>query len=156
MKRIVWVLLAVVFALCLSGCTGSERTDMVFHFGEKRAESALFYHRGAEGMEYEPLEAEKLGSLVEAINKLPYRTHFAHTDYYWGGRFGVEIAFTDGTFWCYDGTKLKLRSCSMTESTDSQYDISGDFVEVTDGNFWVLMHSEFFECIEPYDMPVGW
>ena len=156
MRKTVLILLALVFCLALIGCTGRERTDMVSHFGEKQAESALYYQRGGDGMISEPLDEAKLGALVEAINKLPYRTHIGHTDYYWGGRFGIEIKFTDGTYWCYDGTKLCLRSVSMTEDADSQYDLRSEFIEVTDGSFWLLMHNDFFESIVPEDMPVGW
>ena len=155
MKRAALLLCVLILLAALAGCTGAEKTGIVGHFGEKQAESALYYTRGSEGMESFPLEAERLGELVDSLNSLAYRTHLGHTDYYWGGRFGIEIKFTDGTYWCYDGTKLKLRSVSMTENDSSEYDLRSDFAEVIDGSFWTLMGS-YFENIEPLDMPKGW
>ena len=143
MKRIFALLLAVITAAALCACTSAEITGIVEHFGKKEPVSALYYWKGQDGMEYVELDESGLSRLIEGLNKLPYVTKGWHTDYYWGGRFGLEIKFSDGTYWDYDGTCLMHRSESMTVNADTEANLSRIFAEITEGDFWMLMDEAF-------------
>lgn len=144
MKRTVLLLLAAIMAaVSVCACTSGEKTAIVEHFGKNEPVSAIYYWKTQDGMEFEELEEGRLEQLVEALNKLPYVTKGWHTDYYWGGSFGLEIKFADGTYWDYDGTCLMHRSESMTVNSDTESQISKTFAEITDGSFWDLVDEAF-------------
>ena len=70
------------------------------------------------------------------------KTKAFHTDYFWGGQFGIELSLEDGTYLTYDGTKLEHRRRSR-ESGDRD-NIESVFAEVTNMKFWEEM-DDFFQ-----------
>ena len=105
--------------------------------------SARFYLGAGRGEPtVEELPPEKLPELIEALDKLTYKTHGFHTDYFWAGQYGVELTLDDGTFWNYDGTRVEHRRVSIIESLNEQNKISGTFTDLTD--------CSFFDAVRPF------
>ena len=159
MKRAICVLLTGLLLCCLllSGCFGSrEKQDLLGLWKMGTPVSARFYTSFAEkDKQVEELDASRLSELTERLEGMHYKTHGFHTDYYWGGKFGVELTLDDGTFWFYDGTSLQLRSVSILESYENADQLHKSFVEVTDCDFWVVMQ-EFFSSIDRNMILGGW
>ena len=151
MKRRIHVLLAGMLICCLllTGCFGGrERQDLLSVYKMGTPVSARFYTSFAEeGKQVEELDSSRLPELTERLQSMHYKTHGFHTDYYWSGKFGVELTLDDGSFWFYDGTSLQLRSASILESNGNETRQSSTFVEVTDCDFWAVMQ-EFFPSID--------
>lgn len=145
LKMIVFVLAA---SCSLAGCgiftqSGGDRT-LLNYFGDSKVTGARYYFRGEDG-EYltEELPADRLDELIDTIGSMDFRTYTFHTDYFWGGRFGIEFDLEDGKFLTYDGTRLSLRSASRASGEGS--DIRSTFAEVKDLNFMEEM-GRFFEA----------
>ncbi len=134
---------ALALFLLLTGCFGRrERTGLLRRWDCGTPVSARFYVKGGVVQE---LPAGMLSELVTELDTMKFKTHGFHTDYYWHGQFGIELTLDDGTFWNYDGTCAELRSVSITESTDNEYKIRKEFIEITDADFWDTMEQFFPE-----------
>ena len=143
------VLLCTALALVLTGCFGKRVKSDVTRFDNCAAPvSARFYLGGYDGAkQIEELPSEKQAELIEALDALTYTTHSCHTDYFWGGQYGVELTLADGTFWNYDGTRVEHRRISITESRDEQNRISGTFTDLVDCSFWDAVRP-FFDAVD--------
>ncbi len=159
MKRSVCVLLTCVLllSLTLSGCFKSkEKQGLLSAFKMGKPVSARFYTSFAEeDKQVEELDSSRLGALTETLERFHYKTHFFHTDYYWDGRFGIELSLDDGTFWIYDGTLMKHTTVSILDKQTEPKLLDRDFVEVTDADFWETMR-EFFPSINPGMLLGSW
>ncbi len=153
-RKITAIILVCLSALLFCGCItklfeGSETSEKLpDYYDSSEIVGALFYIRTGEG-EYaiEELPAERLKELVAALASMQLKYHALHSDYHWGGRFGIELAYEDGNFMTFDGTKAELRSVSMKESSSSEYKLRSSFLEVTDCEFWEVMQG-FFTSID--------
>ena len=152
MKKLTAILLIAVFAATQIGCffDGPTKKKLPAFFTESPVVSARYYNEG----EFVELEQEKLAALIDKLNEMELSTHSFHTDYYWGGRLGIELSYEDGTFMTYDGTKAIYRTASMKDDRSNDAKIRNDFIEVTNLEFWNEM-SEFFPIV-PENMPSGW
>ena len=159
MKRRIRVLTAFVLACCLllSGCFGGrEKQGLLSVYKMGNPVSARFYTSFAEeGKQVEELDSSKLPELTERLQSMHYKTHAFHTDYYWGGKFGVELTLDDGTYWSYDGTLVKHSSRSLVDREAEERVLGRSFVEVTDCDFWSVMQ-EFFPSIDRNMIMGGW
>ncbi len=149
MKRKRILALICVTLLFLTGCFGKKvRTDITKYDDCAAPVSARFYLGGAGDAEkIEELPPEKLPALIEALDQLSYTTHSCHTDYFWAGQYGVELTLADGTFWNYDGTRVEIRSVSITKSRDEKSRIAGTFTDLVDGDFWGAVRP-FFDTVQ--------
>ena len=163
MKRIIAVIMFAALSLLLfSGCTGlfegTETNKKIPTYYTKSPVVAARYYWKAFDEENQTdyiaaseLPADKLEALVAALNGMELKHHSFHTDYFWGGRYGIELEYEDGTFMTYDGTKAEYRGVSVKDSMDSEARSSSDFLEVTNLEFWTEMKN-FFPEIVPEDM----
>lgn len=159
-RRIAALLIACLWAALACGCAScfeGSPTDkkLTSYFDRTAVTGALYFSEGADGdVIIEELPPERLAELIAALDSMALTSHGFHADYYWGGRFGIELAYEDGQFMTYDGTKAQLRSVSVKTSTDREYHVRDDFLEVTNADFWDTMRG-FFESID-HEMPTGW
>ncbi len=141
-RTIPFVLILALTVLSLSGCFGGRtRKNLLNYFGESRVQSARVYIISQKDGQFEELEASRVPELVEKLESMQLKTKSFHTDYFWGGQFGIELSLEDGTYLTYDGTKLEHRRHSR-ESGD-QEKIESVFAEVTNMDFWEEMDGFF-------------
>ena len=141
-RTIPFVLILALTVLSLSGCFGGRtRKNLLTYFGESRVQSARVYIISQKDGQFEELEASRVPELVEKLESMQLKTKSFHTDYFWGGQFGIELSLEDGTYLTYDGTKLEHRRQSR-ESGD-QEKIESVFAEVTNLDFWEEMDGFF-------------
>lgn len=142
----------------LPGCFGSSRSSKTLtdFFGESTVVAARFYVQYDDGYNTEELAQDQLQALVDKLDSMSLKTHSFHTDYFWGGRQGIELKLEDGNYITYDGTRLELRSGSRVEGyVDSKYNLRSKFIEVTDCEFWDEMKA-FFPSIEDSNLFASW
>ena len=153
-RRRTLALLCAVLVL-LTGCFGGkDKTNITKYRGCAAPVSARFYYGGnSDEKHIEELPADRLSDLIADLDAMSYKTHFFHTDYFWAGQFGLELTLADGTFWNYDGTELELRRVSITQTRDEANRITGDFVEITEGDYWETI-SKYFESAAEME-PMG-
>lgn len=148
MRRFVIILLALaVLAASLCGCTSAEKTGITRHFGKTEVTGARLYVKDGDEYKIEELGADKLGELAKALDALTYKTYGFHTDYFWGGRYGLELSLSDGTYWTYDGTCLQHLKASVTEDPTMEQRLDKTFADITEGEFWQTV-TPFFEGSE--------
>lgn len=135
---VVLMLIAFTFTGCFGGRT---RKNLLNYFGESKVQSARLYLISQKDGQFEELKSSRVPELVEKLESMQLKTKAFHTDYYWGGQFGIELSLEDGTYLTYDGTKLEHRRRSR-ESGD-QEKIESVFAEVTNMNFWDEMDAFF-------------
>ena len=156
MKKRIRTLIAalLIFAVCASlcGCLGSYESTkkLTSYYTQSPVKAARFYQQYYEDEQYvyraDELDPSQLPALTEKLDSMALTHHGFHTDYYWGGRFGLELEFEDGTFMTYDGTKAEYRSKSMLDGgDDSANRLSSDFLEVTNMSFSEEL-GKFFEA----------
>ena len=130
---------------CLEGTP--EIKKLTEYFTQAPVVSACFYYTdGADELIFEELDGARLSELTSKLDSMSLNKHAFHTDYFWGGQFGIELAFEDGCFMTYDGTHAEYRSVSMKDDPSASYD-SAAFLQVTDCEFWDVM-KEFFSSVE--------
>ena len=140
-------LLALVVSLY--GCTfmlqGSPtKQKLPSYYDEESVVAARFFTRTSdEPPILEELPQEKLTALTEKLNRMELTYHAFHTDYFWGGQFGIELERQDGTFLTYDGTLLSLRKRSVKDGYATEDTLKCTFLEVTNCDFWKEMESLF-------------
>ena len=135
---VVLMLIAFTFTGCFGGRT---RKNLLNYFGESKVQSARLYVISQKDGQFEELKSSRVPELVERLESMQLKTKAFHTDYYWGGQFGIELSLEDGTYLTYDGTKLEHRRHSR-ESGD-QEKIESVFAEVTNMDFWEEMDGFF-------------
>ena len=150
------ILAASLFLLCgcglcfgvmnAAGSSTSKKTLTTYYGNSKVIAARYFQSGGGEEMTSEELPAEKLDKLVETLDSMKLKGHLFHTDYYWGGQFGIELDLEDGTYLTYDGTMLEHRSTSILTDKGSGKPITSNFLEVTNCEFWEEM-KPFFSTI---------
>ncbi len=140
------VLAAFLVAVCSACCAGSAKNEktLLNYYTESPVVSARFFLGGPEGITFqEELKPEDLDAFIQKTESMTLKYHLFHTDYFWGGQYGIEYSLEDGTFLTYDGTKLCLRNASVKEDHSSESEIKGDFLEVTNCEFWAEMAAFF-------------
>ena len=135
---VVLMLIAFTFTGCFGGRT---RKNLLNYFGESKVQSARIYIISQKDGQFEELKASRVPELVKKLESMQLKTKAFHTDYFWGGQFGIELSLEDGTYLTYDGTKLEHRRRSR-ESGDRD-NIESVFAEVTNMNFWEEMDGFF-------------
>ncbi len=141
-RTIPFVLILALTVLSLSGCFGGRtRKNLLNYFGESKVQSARIYIISQKDGQFEELKASRVPELVKKLESMQLKTKAFHTDYFWGGQFGIELTLEDGTYLTYDGTKLEHRRHSR-ESGDRD-NIESVFAEVTNMNFWDEMDAFF-------------
>ena len=136
---VVLMLIAFTFTGCFGGRT---RKNLLNYFGESKVQSARIYIISQKDGQFEELKASRVPELVKKLESMQLKTKAFHTDYFWGGQFGIELTLEDGTYLTYDGTKLEHRRRSR-ESGDRD-NIESVFAEVTNMKFWEEM-DDFFQ-----------
>ena len=141
-RTIAFILILALTVLSLSGCFGGRtRKNLLNYFGECKVQSARIYIISQKDGQFEELKASRVPELVKKLESMQLKTKAFHTDYFWGGQFGIELTLEDGTYLTYDGTKLEHRRRSR-ESGDRD-NIESVFAEVTNMKFWEEM-DDFF------------
>lgn len=152
MKRVTSLIMFVVLAFCLCGCSYSTDKKIPTYFSDSPIESARFYYFLSQDDDYNPtyhyedLPADKLQDFTETLNSMDLVYHFYHTDYYWKCRMGVEMKLQDGTYLTYDGTKLTLSNSPIADvykKPSSETSINDDFIEVGNMDYWEAMKTFF-------------
>ena len=137
----------LLLGLNLYGCIlfdGATDKKLLSYYDEEPLTAARFYTRAEDGsMNLEELPTKKLSDLTKTLDSMELTYHSFHTDYFWGGQFGIELERRDGTFLTYDGTLLSLRSCSVKEGYSTDDTIRSSFLEVTNCEFWEEMEGFF-------------
>lgn len=156
MKKLFCIALAaLVFAASLCGCTSlyegkATSKKLTEYFTKSPVKAARFYQYnyvdGENVLAAEELPAELLSGLTQKLDEMELLRHSFHADYFWGGRYGIELEFEDGTFMTYDGTKAEHHSASVAEGNAEK--LSSGFLEVANMDFWEAM-AEFFKTVEP-------
>ena len=150
----VLVMISVTFCGCITLFEGSETNKkLVSYYGEHSVTGARFYmdDYASDDMITEELQSDRVQELVEKLESMKLKYHAFHTDYFWGGKYGVELDLDDGTYLRYDGTKLEHYGVSVKNKSTSADMIKGCFLEVTDCEFWEEM-SRFFTTVVPEEL----
>ena len=136
------IVVIMLIAFTFTGCFGGRtRKNLLNYFGESKVQSARIYIISQKDGQFEELKASRVPELVKKLESMQLKTKAFHTDYFWGGQFGIELTLEDGTYLTYDGTKLEHRRRSR-ESGDRD-NIESVFAEVTNMNFWEEMDGFF-------------
>lgn len=151
-RRIIALTLACLCAMLAGGCfcfsnEGVSISDkLTSYYDDTPVAAARFFTRNAEGgYEIEELDKARLPELIEKLDSMSLSRHSFHTDYFWGGQYGIELEYGDGAFMTYDGTKAGYYNASVNDP-DAQQQRS-TFLEVTNADFWGVME-EFFSSVE--------
>ena len=149
-RTIAFILILALTALSLSGCFGGRtRKNLLNYFGECKVQSARIYIISQKDGQFEELKASRVPELVKKLESMQLKTKAFHTDYFWGGQFGIELTLEDGTYLTYDGTKLEHRRDARPTNNGSN--IESVFAEVTNMKFWEEM-AEFFPAVKENPM----
>ena len=143
---VVLMLIAFTFTGCFGGRT---RKNLLNYFGESKVQSARIYIISQKDGQFEELKSSRVPELVEKLESMQLKTKAFHTDYFWGGQFGIELTLEDGTYLTYDGTKLEHRRDARPTNNGSN--IESVFAEVTNMKFWEEM-AEFFPAVKENPM----
>ena len=146
LKNLFIFILAAALLLSLSGCFGgATKKNLLNYFGECKVRSARYYTINEKDGQFFDLDKQRLPQLVEKLESMKLKTKSFHTDYFWGGRFGIELVLEDGTYLTYDGTKLEHRNRARESGVKDN--IESVFAEVTNMNFWEEM-ADFFPMVK--------
>ena len=144
------LILILTELLTLTGClfsrSPSNGKTLANYFEESAVVAARYYCKESDGSYFvEELPEDRLKEFISAIESIDFSTYRFHTDYYWDGRFGIELELENGNFVTFDGTKLSLRSASrLSEESET---VRSVFAEVKDLDFLKEM-ARFFPSIE--------
>ena len=150
-KRALTVILTLLMLLLpLSGCFDSTSTGLLDCWKCGRPVAAVCFIKNSDkDIRLETLPEEQLPALIDLLDSMTYRSRGFHTDYFWHGRFGLELTLDDGTYWFYDGTCMELRSVSILESTANDTIIHKSLTEVTGEGFQGPLSAFFSLASEP-------
>ncbi len=140
--------------LSLWGCTvllPQEIRDktLTTYFDDEKIIAARYYTRTEDQDRYQidELPVGQLSALTKKLNSMELVYRSFHTDYFWGGQYGIELERLDGRYLTYDGTRLELRSVSVREGFRSDDTLKGAFLEVSNCDFWEEM-KPFFPSLQ--------
>ena len=164
MKRIAVIILSLTLAFAMCGCfllkpSSGSRHKLTTYFDDNAVVvNARVFARDKNGKEeyfIKEVEADRLDDLVEEIDKTRLVSHFAHTDYFYKGWYGIELELDDGTYLIYDCTELEHTGTPFDEK-ESRYDsIEDRYLEDSGKDFWDRIE-EYFPGMEEYDFSYGW
>lgn len=144
MKRLLSIFLISILAMSLCGCFLFEATStsnkIPTFFSDSEIVSVRYYYHESEGYRIEELDEDRLDEFIDELNAMELKSGGAR-DYFWGGSFGVEMTLEDGTYLTYDGTRLELLDRPIDDPKSD--DIKGEFVYVTNCEFWDVMRNYF-------------
>ena len=118
-------------------------------YSDSEIVSVRYYYMGADGYRVEDLDEDRLDDFVDDLDSMEIQTG-GMLNYYWGGRFGIEMELEDGTYMTYDGTKLELLGRSRLDDDFSSDDVlrgKSRNVYVMNYEFWDVM-KDYFPSIE--------
>ena len=144
MKRIAAIILTVLLAFALSGCflftpsKSSKKLTTYFDEDAKVVGARVFASPKKADEEYyfEEVAPEDLDALVKEIDSTPLTSHFAHTDYFYKGSYGIELTLDDGTYLIYDCTRLDHTSKPFDPENRTFDADEKEFLEDTNEDFW--------------------
>ena len=156
-RRILSLLLASVLLASLCGCFGTSSTGLLKKWDCSQPIAARFYYMDENrALTAQELDPARVDALAQTLDAMRCKSHFGHTDYFWAGRFGIELTLSDGSYWSYDGTCMKLHSASVLDEEDGGESLHYDaYVEVTGCDFWDAM-AEFFPAVNDVGVSTSW
>ena len=156
MKKPLCILISVLMlTVSFCGCTSlfegtATSKKLTGYFTKSTVKAARFYQYnyvdGEDVYAVEELPAELLPALTQTLDEMTLKRHVFHPDYFWGGRYGIELEFEDGSFMTYDGTKAERHSASVAEGNTEN--LSSSFLEVSNMDFWKEM-AKYFQTVDP-------
>lgn len=165
MKRIAVIILSLTLAFALGGCfllkpsgSGSKR-KLTTYFDENAvvvgARVFAEDRDGEEGYFIKEVQEDRLDELIEEIDRTRLVSHFAHSDYFYKGRYGIELELEDGTYLIYDCTELEHTDTPFDEK-ESRFDsIEDRYLEDSGKDFWDRIE-KYFPGMEDYNFSYGW
>ncbi len=152
-KKALSIALIVFMALSMCGCflfkPTKLKTTLTTEYSDSDVVSVTCFYRDPHakgGYTFERLPDDRLEGFLDEINSYQLMEHFGHTDYFWGGQFGIEMELSDGTYLRYDGTMLEHSRTSFKEDPAHDDQIDHGFIEVDGVVFWDRM-AEYFSLV---------
>lgn len=105
-----------------------------------------YYYYNSDGYRFEELDEDLLDDFIDDLDSMEIEYGGA-MDYYWGGKYGIEMELKDGKYLLYDGTNLTYSESGIDDEFPYNDKIKDEFVYVTDCDFWEVME-EYFPSIE--------
>ena len=164
MRRISAIVLTVMLALSLSGCfllaPSKTRKKLTTYFDENaKVVSARVFseaNKDEEGDYYiQEVSPDQLDDLIEEIDSTPLKTHIGHADYFYKGRYGIELTLSDGNYLIYDCTSLELSDVPFDEKENRFDNIKNDYLEDSNKDFWDRIE-KYFPGMEDHNFSYGW
>ena len=160
MRRIIALLLLVSVTLALSGCFlyGKTNRKITTYFDDDtEVVAARVWYKDFETGEIIIIEVpeDQLDALIEEIDKTPLISHIGHSDYFYKGRYGIELTLSDGNYLIYDCTQLELCTKPFDKKGRSSDDIKYEYLEDADRDFWDRI-SQFVPGMDPSKFSYGW
>ena len=165
MRRIAAGFMTVVLSFAMCGCfllkPSKSSRKLTTYFYENAVVTgarvfSMYYNENKESVYYvQEVSEGRLDDLVEEIDSTRLVSHFAHADYFYKGRYGIELELEDGTYLIYD--------CTSLDHTDTPFDrrekrfesIEDRFLEDSGKDFWDRI-AEYFPGMEEYEFSYGW
>ncbi len=146
------VLIGVLIGAAFMSFTTMHDTDkkLTTYYSVSEVVAVRYYYREDGDYRVEELDQDKLDEFVDDLNSMDLESGNVFMDYYWGGQFGIEMEYDDGTYVTYDGTRLEVLSRSrLNEDFTSADVLSGQsyYVHVINDDFWEVMEG-YFSSIE--------
>ena len=145
-------LIAAVLGLALFSMTTMNDTDKklpTFYTDGEIVAVRYYYHEDGD-YRVEELDEDRIDELVDDLNSMELETGTIFMDYYWGGQFGIEMEYEDGTYVTYDGTRLEVLTRSRLNEDFTSADVltgKSYYVNVVNEDFWEAME-DYFPSIE--------
>ncbi len=166
MRCITTVIMTCLLAFALGGCfilkpSGSSR-KLTTYFDENAVVVGArvfsqYYDEEDRKTEYyiQEVSPDRLDDLVEEIDSTPLVSHFAHTDYFYKGSYGIELELEDGTYLIYDCTGLDHCETPFDQRKSRFESIEDRYLEDSGKDFWDRIE-EYFPGMEEYEFSYGW
>ena len=162
MRRIIAMILTVSVVLALSGCfllkpTKSKYNLLNYQNTDQTVVAARVWTDHYKNDETTVIEVseDQLDDLVEEIKKTPITSHFGHVDYFYQGRYGIELTLSDGTYLIYDCTSLEHSKAPYDAEYDADNRIERDYLEDMNKDFWDRIE-KYFPGMDADDFSYGW
>lgn len=164
MRRIAAIVLTVMLAFALSGCfllaPSKTKKKLTTYFDEDAEVVAARVFSEAnkdEEGEYYICEVspDKLDDLIDEIDATPLKSHIGVADYFYKGRYGIELTLSDGNYLIYDCTSLELSDVPFDEKESRFDNLKKDYLEDADKDFWDRIE-KYFPGMEDHNFSYGW
>ncbi|MBR3277524.1 MAG: hypothetical protein IKG01_01270 [Lachnospiraceae bacterium] len=167
MKRLIAILLIIPVIIALGGCFllrssgSSQRKTITTYFDDidenVEVVAARVWSQSEDKDGFVIIEAneEDLDELVEEINKTRLSLHFAHTDYFYKGFYGLELTLSDGTYLIYDCTSLDHTETPFDEKENRYDSIRDYYLEDVNKDFWERI-APYFPGMNTGRFSYGW